>query len=233
MSITGDRNGPPQKVGVALVDVLTGLNAFSGVLLALRRREQMAAPQRVEVDLMSSLLAGLVNAASAALTTGESPVRSGNVHPSIAPYETFRAADREIAIAVGNDVQFGALAHVVGLPGLASDPRFVDNPSRVENRALLYDLLEGRLSEAPAAEWQERLTQARVPAGVVNSVSEAFALAEQLGLAMVVGQPDGPRQAADPIRVRNASPTYRTPPPRLGSSVNPRWLDEAGERDRE
>jgi len=226
MSITGEPGGPPAKVGVALVDVLTGLNAFSGILLALRRREQTGHPQRVEVDLLSSLLAGLVNSASAALTTGVPPSRSGNVHPSIAPYETFRAADRPIAIAVGNDAQFAALVGVLGLPGLAADPRFADNPSRVRNRAVLSELLEARLRRAPAAEWQERLSEARVPAGVVNDVIEAFALAERLGLDMVLGDSDGPRQAADPIRVHDAPAAYRTRPPRLGSSVSPRWLDE-------
>jgi crotonobetainyl-CoA:carnitine CoA-transferase CaiB-like acyl-CoA transferase len=231
MSITGQPDGPPSKVGVALVDVLTGLNAFSGILLALRRREQTGRPQRVQVDLLSSLLAGLVNTASAALTTGVPPSRNGNVHPSIAPYETFSAADRAIAIAVGNDTQFAALAGVLDLPGLAADARFADNPSRVRNRDALKELLEERLRRAPAAEWQDRLSAARVPAGVVNDVTEAFALAERLGLDMVVGDPGGPRQAADPIRLQDAPPTYRTRPPRLGSSTSPCWLDEAADRE--
>lgn len=231
MDITGEPDGPPSKVGVALVDVLTGLNAVSGILLALRRREQTGRPQRVEVDLLSSLLAGLVNAASAALTTGVSPSRTGNAHPSIAPYETFQAADRTIAIAVGNDAQFAALARVLGLPELAADPRFAGNPSRVRNRDALRALLETRLLRAPAAEWQDRLTEARVPAGVVNTVTEAFALAERLGLDMVVGDADGPRQAADPIRLPDAPATYRTPAPRLGSSTSPRWLDETRNRE--
>jgi crotonobetainyl-CoA:carnitine CoA-transferase CaiB-like acyl-CoA transferase len=231
MSVTGEFDGPPLKVGVALVDVLTGLNAFSGVLLALRRRERVGGPQRVEVDLMSSLLAGLVNVASATLTTGTAPARSGNVHPSIAPYETFRTADRDIAIAVGNDVQFAALAGVLGLPGLATDPRFVDNPARVLNRLALRGLLEHRLVTAAASDWQDRLTAARVPAGVVNSVSEAFALAERLGLDMIVGAPGEARQAADPIRVRNATATYRTAPPRLGSTPDARWLDETDDHE--
>ena len=225
MSITGEADGPPLKVGVALVDVLTGLNAFSGILLALRRRDQGAGAQRLEVDLLSSLLAGLVNAGSAALTTGRSPTRNGNVHPSIAPYETFEAADRTIAVAVGNDQQFAALAREVGLPELATDPRFVDNGLRVQHRAELHDLLQERFGRATGEDWQDRLATAGVPAGVVNSVEEAFALATRLGLGMVVGEEGGPRQAADPIRLSGAPATYRTPPPALGATASPQWLD--------
>jgi crotonobetainyl-CoA:carnitine CoA-transferase CaiB-like acyl-CoA transferase len=226
MSITGEADGPPLKVGVALVDVLTALNAFSGILLALRRRDQGAGPQRIEVDLLSSLLAGLVNAGSAALTTGQPPVRNGNTHPSIAPYETFEAADRTLAVAVGNDQQFASLVRVVGLPELAGDPRFVDNMMRVQHRAVLHELLQERLRRAPGEEWQDRLTRAGVPAGVVNSVTEAFEFAARLGLDMVVGEDGGGRQAADPIRLSGAPATYRTPPPRLGSTSAPGWLDE-------
>jgi crotonobetainyl-CoA:carnitine CoA-transferase CaiB-like acyl-CoA transferase len=226
MSITGEADGPPLKVGVALVDVLTGLNAFSGILLALRRREQVPGPQRIEVDLLSSLLAGLVNAGSAALTTGRSPARVGNAHPSIAPYETFEAADRALAVAVGNDRQFAALAREVGLPELAADARFAGNALRVEHRAVLHELLQERIGRVPGDQWQERLTRAGVPAGVVNSVTEAFALAERLGLDMVVGEEGGPRQAADPIRLSGAPAAYRTPPPALGSTGAARWLDE-------
>ena len=225
MSITGEADGPPLKVGVALVDVLTGLNAFSGILLALRRRDQGGGPQRLEVDLLSSLLAGLVNAGSAALTTGLSPSRNGNVHPSIAPYETFEAADRTIAVAVGNDQQFAALARVVGLSELGTDARFVDNRLRVQHRAELHDLLQERFGRETGEDWQERLAAAGVPAGVVNSVAEAFELATRLGLGMVVGEEGGPRQAADPIRLAGAPATYRTPPPSLGGTASPHWLD--------
>jgi crotonobetainyl-CoA:carnitine CoA-transferase CaiB-like acyl-CoA transferase len=226
MSVTGEANGPPLKVGVALVDVLTALNAFSGILLALRLRDGGAGPQRVEVDLLSSLLAGLVNAGSAALTTGRSPERNGNTHPSIAPYETFETADRTLAIAVGNDQQFAALARETGLPELARDPRFAGNAMRVQHRDVLHDLLQGRLRETPGDQWQDRLTRAGVPAGVVNGVTEAFALATRLGLDMVVGEEGGARQAADPIRLSGAAAAYRTPPPRLGSTASPAWLDE-------
>jgi crotonobetainyl-CoA:carnitine CoA-transferase CaiB-like acyl-CoA transferase len=225
MSITGEADGPPLKVGVALVDVLTGLNAFGGILLALRRRDQGAGAQRLEVDLLSSLLAGLVNAGSAALTTGLSPARNGNVHPSIAPYETFEAADRTIAVAVGNDQQFAALTRVVGLPELSSDARFADNGLRVRHRAELHDLLQERFGRETGEHWQERLAAGGVPAGVVNSVAEAFELATRLGLGMVVGEEGGPRQAADPIRLSGAPATYRTPPPPLGGTTSPQWLD--------
>ncbi|MGN6743600.1 MAG: CaiB/BaiF CoA transferase family protein [Amnibacterium sp.] len=228
MSVTGEPDGQPAKVGVALVDVLTGLNAFSAILLALRRREQAPGPQRIEVDLLSSLLAGLTNVAAATLTTGADPVRMGNAHASIAPYETFEAADRTIAIAVGNDRQFAALARVVGRPELASDARFADNPARVRNREALHAVLERRLRSRPARAWQDALTAARVPAGVVNTVSEAFALAERLGLGMVAGTAGSGAQAADPIRLSSAPAAYRSAPPALGRG-DPVWRD--GPRD--
>jgi crotonobetainyl-CoA:carnitine CoA-transferase CaiB-like acyl-CoA transferase len=177
------------------------------------------------VDLLSSLLAGLTNIASATLTTGISSGRAGNAHPSIAPYETFESADRAVAVAVGNDRQFAALCDVVGLPALATDPRFADNPSRVAHRAQLHAVLEERLRARPALDWQERLVAARVPAGVVNTVADAFALAESLGLDVVTGTPGGGRQAANPIRLQASPPAYRTPPPPLDPESAPEWLD--------
>ncbi|MDH2442427.1 CoA transferase [Amnibacterium sp. CER49] len=226
MSVTGEPEGRPMKVGVALVDVLTGLNAFSAVLLALRRREQRPGPQRIDVDLLSSLLAGLTNLAAATLTTGEPPGRFGNAHPSIAPYETFETEDRMLAIAVGNDRQFAALCRTLDLPDLPLDHRFDDNPSRVQHRSELREVLEARLRTAPASEWQERLTAARVPAGAVSTVDEAFALAERLGLGLVTGAPGAGRQAANPIRMSSGSPTYRIPPPPLGDRGPLGWSDE-------
>jgi len=232
MSITGepDPDGEPVKVGVALVDVLTGMYLLTGTLAALYERQRSGHGQRVEVNLLSSILAGLVNQASTYVTTGQVPGRMGNQHPSIAPYETLRAADRPVAVAVGNDGQFARLCEALGAPQLAADPRFADNAGRVTNRAALVAELERHLAARPAAEWVAVLGAASVPCGLVNDLDEAFALAERLGLAPITslgsGSPDSPggpggangasRQVANPIRLSATPPRYRRPPPQLG-----------------
>ena len=180
--VAGEPDGEPAKVGVAVVDVLTGQNAVAGILLALRERDRTGLGQHVEVNLLQSLLAALTNQASSTLATGLAPRRMGNQHPSIAPYAVFRAADRELVIAVGNDKQFRALATVLGQPALTADARFAANADRVAHRDELRAALEQVLAAASAEHWVDRLTRAGVPAGLVNDVAEAIAFAEGLGL---------------------------------------------------
>jgi crotonobetainyl-CoA:carnitine CoA-transferase CaiB-like acyl-CoA transferase len=219
MSVTGAPDGEPYKVGVALVDVLAGQNLAIGVLAALQARHRTGLGQRVEVNLLGTLLAALVNQASAYLNTGAVPGRMGNQHPSIAPYETLRTADRPIAVAVGNDGQFQRLATAVGEPALAGDPRFVDNPSRVRHRADLVAALEAQLRQYPAAHWIDRLGAAGVPCGPVNSIAEAFALASRLGQQPVIDQA-GVRTVASPIGLSQTPASYRLLPPRLGEHAD-------------
>jgi crotonobetainyl-CoA:carnitine CoA-transferase CaiB-like acyl-CoA transferase len=219
MSVTGMAEGQPQKVGVALVDVLAGLFATVGILAALRHRERTGEGQHVEVDLLTSLLAALVNQGSSYTAGGVVPQRMGNAHPSIAPYELLATGDGELVLAVGNDRQFAALCEVVGAPELATDPRFAANGDRVAHRVALRAALEERLAARPAAEWAPALTAARVPAGLVNDVAGAFALASSLGLDPIVTLPrtDGSPIAVtrNPISLSATPPTYRTAPPRL------------------
>ena len=219
MSITGSPEGEPQKVGVALVDVLAGLFSAVGILTALRHLEATGNGQRIEVDLLSSLLAGLVNQASALTIAGELPARLGNAHPSIAPYELFRASDGELVIAVGTDRQFSTLCEILEAPELARDRRFSANDDRVRNREALREELEARLASRTAGAWAEQLTAARVPAGVVNDIAGAFRLATDLGLEPVVAVPrqDGTtvELARNPIGLSATPPTYRSAPPRL------------------
>jgi crotonobetainyl-CoA:carnitine CoA-transferase CaiB-like acyl-CoA transferase len=219
MSVTGEPDGPPQKVGVALVDVITGLFASVGILAAVRHRERTGEGQRVEVNLLSSLLAALVNMGSAYTLAGAVGQRMGNAHPSISPYELYPTADGDLVIAVGTDRQFAALCDVLGRPELASDARFAGNRARTANRDALKAELVDALAAAPAAAWAERLTAVRVPAGQVNDVAGAFALAERLGLAPTVDLPraDGSvaRLPRNPIGLSQTPPTYRTAPPDL------------------
>jgi crotonobetainyl-CoA:carnitine CoA-transferase CaiB-like acyl-CoA transferase len=221
MSITGEPDGEPQKVGVALVDVLAGLFATVGILAALRHRDSTGEGQRVEVDLLSCLLASLVNQGAAFTVAGVVPSRLGNAHPSIAPYDLFSCADGQIVIAVGNDSQFGSLCEVLGTGPLAGDPRFVHNAERVANRRALRLALESALSHGTAEEWTASLAAAGVPAGPVNDIRAAFALAEQLGLDPVVDVPSptgGPvRLTRNPVRLSKTPPSYRLAPPALGS----------------
>lgn len=219
MSITGSPDGEPQKVGVAVVDVLAGLFASVGILAALEHRRVQGHGQRIEVDLLSSLLAGLVNQASAYTVAGVVPQRMGNQHPSIAPYEPFRCAEGELVLAVGNDRQFALLCEVLGLADLAGDARFATNRARVENRAALRAMLEERLTARPAQAWVVALTRAGVPAGVVNDIGGAFALARELGLrpTVTIEREDGTtvELTRNPIGLSLTPPTYRSAPPRF------------------
>jgi crotonobetainyl-CoA:carnitine CoA-transferase CaiB-like acyl-CoA transferase len=219
MSITGSPEGEPLKVGVALVDVICGLFAACGILAALRHRDRAGPGQRVEIDLLSSLLAALVNQGSAFTLAGEVAGPRGNAHPSIAPYELLCAADGAIVIAVGTDKQFRALTETLGRPELADEPDFASNSDRVANRARLSELLEARLSQRPAGDWVAELTAARVPAGKVNDIAGGFALAEELGLEPIVEVPRAgggvARLTRNPIRLSVTPASYRTAPPAL------------------
>jgi len=214
MSITGQPDGEPSKVGVALVDVIAGLGAAVAILAALRARDRDGSGQRIEIDLLSSALAALVNQASGYLNAGAVPVRMGNIHPSIEPFATYAAADGELMICAGNDRQFQALAGELGRDELAADPRFETNAGRVEHRAEVRRLIEDRLAAEPVAAWVERLRAAGVPAGPVNDVGAAFELAESLGLEPA-GEHDGVHTVASPLGLRATPPSTRRPPPAL------------------
>ena len=221
MSVTGETGGRGTKTGVALVDVVTGLHAGMGVLAALRHRERTGQGQRVEVSLLTSLLSALTNQASAYVAGGVVPRAMGDRHPSIAPYEVVDAADRPLALAVGNDRQFASLCSVLGLPGLADDPRFARNPARVAHRDELLAALEGPLLTRTAEEWFEQLTAAGVPCGPINDLADAFAFADRLGLdaRLRIDDPCRERpveQVANPIRLGATPAAYHSAPPHLG-----------------
>lgn len=214
MSVTGPGPGQPTKAGVALVDVITGLHAAVGILAALRHRDATGQGQRVEVNLLSSLLSALVNQASGYVAAGVVPGILGNAHPSIAPYEVFATADRPLVIAVGNDGQFGALVAVLGAPELAADPDYATNPARVVHRDQLKARLEGLLASKGADEWQREITAAGVPCGPINDLAQAFSLATDLGLEPIV-EVEGTPTVAHPINLSRTPATYRSGPPYL------------------
>jgi crotonobetainyl-CoA:carnitine CoA-transferase CaiB-like acyl-CoA transferase len=215
MSITGPEQGPPYKVGVALVDVLAGLHAAAAVVAALHRGDGA----RIEVPLLDSGLAGLVNVAQNALVTGREPERHGNAHPNIVPYQDFETASGRIAIAAGNDGLFRALCGAIGRADLAGDERFATNAARVEHRRELIPELQARLRERSAEEWVSALEAAGVPVGKVRGVPDALEAAAAAGrpATLTVEHPTAGalELVASPIWLEEAHPGT-TPPPLLG-----------------
>jgi crotonobetainyl-CoA:carnitine CoA-transferase CaiB-like acyl-CoA transferase len=235
MSITGQEDGPATKVGVALVDVLTGLHACIGILAALEARRSTGRGQRVEVNLLSSLIASLINQGSAFANTGVVPRAMGNRHPSVVPYQTLRTADGLLAVAVGNDTQFRNLCTLVALTDLADDPRFRVNAARVEHRDELVAALESALASDDATGWARKMNEAGVPCGPINDLAAAFELAEHLELdpvttmQSVAGVPIV--QLTNPIRLSGTPARYTLPPPPLGADDDAilKWLGEPRE----
>jgi CoA:oxalate CoA-transferase len=214
MSITGPEEGPPYKVGVALVDVLAGLHAAAAVLAALHAGDGA----HIEVPLLDSGLAGLVNVAQNALVTGNEPERHGNAHPNIVPYQDFETSSGRIAVAAANDGLFRSLCAAMGLEELGSDARFATNAARVEHRSELVPVLEKRFRERPAEDWLRELDAAGVPAGKVRSVPDALAAAAAAGrpATVTVEHPTAGALELVGSPIWGATPPETTPPPLLG-----------------
>ncbi|SFS00149.1 Crotonobetainyl-CoA:carnitine CoA-transferase CaiB [Agrococcus baldri] len=218
MSVTGDAKGEPTKVGAALVDVITGLHTAVGILGALQARSTTGAGDRIETNLLSSILSGLVNQTSAYVAAGVVPQRMGNEHPSLYPYEPFPTADRQLVLAVGNDRQFERLCAVLGVAEVAEDERFRTMAARNANRASLRTLLVQRLRTRGADAWFDELRRVGVPCGPIQGVDGGVQLAAEIGLepiAMV-----GPADAAvptvrHPISYTRATVDYSQAPPEL------------------
>jgi crotonobetainyl-CoA:carnitine CoA-transferase CaiB-like acyl-CoA transferase len=221
MAITGEADGPPLKVGVAVVDVLAGYAAAGAVLAALLARSRTGRGERIEISLLETALSALVNVASSALLTGEEPGRFGNAHPNIVPYQTFAAADGEIAVAAANDGLFARLCGALGRPELAGDTRFLSNADRVEHRDELTGELARVFAARPSSEWLELLAAAGVPAGKVRGVLEA------LGDARLV-EVEHPAIGSLPLVRSPLGPRGETrPPPLLGEHTR-ELLEELG-----
>lgn len=224
MSITGEQNAPPQKVGVAVVDVLSGLFAGNAILAALHRRDRTGAGEKVGIALLDAALASLVNVASNYLITGQRPRRWGNAHANLVPYQTLHAQDGQLAVAVGNDGQFKRLTEVLRRPELAEDARFRENPDRVRNREALIPLLEEALQALPVAEWVRRLAGVRVPAAPVNHVDEMFQDPYIGEAEMVQHLPHATAGEvpllSSPLRFDDLRPEIRRAPPTLGQHTD-------------
>lgn len=189
MSITGPVEGPPMKVGVAIVDVTAGLFAATAILSALHERKRGGRGQYIDISLLDCQVAWLVNAASNFLVSGERPARYGNAHPNIVPYETFPTADGWLAIGVGHDRQWRRLCQAAGWDDLAADERFSTNPQRVEHRELLIPILQERFRTRSTSDWRDSLRDAGVPCGPINAIDLVFAEPQVLSRDMLVEVP--------------------------------------------
>lgn len=218
MAITGDPERPPQRVGVAISDLVSGLFLNHGILAALVERTRTGRGHHVEVALLDAQVASLANMATAWLSAGVPATRYGNHHPSIAPYGALDASNGTLVVAVGNDRQFTRFADAIGLPELATNPRFVTNRGRVEHRPELLAIIEARLATDTRAEWLARLTRAEVPAAPVNEVSEVFAEPDVRDRLVV--EIDGVAQVRSPILIDATPLPVTSAPPPLGAHTD-------------
>jgi crotonobetainyl-CoA:carnitine CoA-transferase CaiB-like acyl-CoA transferase len=231
MAITGEVGGAPMKVGVAICDVIAGLFAASSILAALYGAQRTGVGRYLDIALLDTAAAALVNVAAGALISGGEAGRYGSAHPSIVPYQPFMAADRAFALAVGNDRQFRALCAVIGHPEWADDARFATNRARVGSREALIPLLEAIFVQKTAAAWVEACLEAGIPAGEVNTVGEMLA-SEQIAARGLIHEIDLDGMAArilgSPVHLDGAPPPVRFAPPKLGADTDAILRDTLG-----
>ncbi|CAM2146670.1 CaiB/BaiF CoA transferase family protein [Paraburkholderia tropica] len=218
MSVNGESDGPALRIGLPIVDMVTGLNALAGILLALAEREKSGHGQSVDIALYDCGVSLLHPHLPNWFGNGRTPQRSGNAHPNIAPYDSYATAGAPIFLAVGNDRQFAKLCAHLGVPDLADDPRFADNRSRCAHRPELKAALEARLAQHDCAPLARDLIQAGVPCGPVQTVDAVAAHPHTLHRQMLVEMP-GYRGTGAPVKLSRTPATYRSPPPALGGDT--------------
>lgn len=220
MSITGTKQSGPQKVGVAIVDVITGLYAAIGIQAALIEREQSGRGQKLDLSLYDSAVSSLINIGSNYLISGNIPERLGNEHANIVPYQTFITKNGEMVIAVGNDEQFKKLCEVIGKPKLAKDPRFATNPNRVKNRNELIPILQRAFLEKETKEWKEKCDKNNIPCGPIQNLKEVHNDPQLNHRNMFIDfdhPTAGPIQViGSPLKLSRTPVTYRYHPPDHG-----------------
>jgi formyl-CoA transferase len=228
MSVTGERDdlpgGGPQKVGVAVSDLFTGMYATSAILAALLHREKSGAGQYIDMALLDVQVAMLANLSSAYFASDETPQRMGNAHQAIVPYHVFHAADEFLIVAVGNDTQFARFCEVIGTPEWAHDPRFATNPERVRNRDLMVGMIAQRLRARAAAEWLAALERSGVPCGPINNLAQVFADPQVVHRRMRVTAPHPAAgevdMVANPIKFSATPIAHDVAPPLLGEHTD-------------
>ena len=224
MSITGPNGGQPYKVGVAISDVIAGLFASNAILSALRHAEKTGIGQYIDIGLLDTQIAALVNIASNFLVTGQTPPRLGNSHPNIVPYQTFSACDGDFVLAVGNDGQFRQLCVLIDRPDLADDERFSTNPARVAHRETLIPILSQIFVSQNVEYWVEKLLSVGIPAGPINDVAQALTdphvLERDLIQETVLSNGELLKMVGSPLKLSETPPQLRYPPPALGQHTD-------------
>ncbi len=225
MSLTGEPDGMPQKVGIPVADLFAGLYGCIGVLAALRHRERTGEGQHIDIGMLDTHVAWLANQGMNYLATGENPPRLGNQHPNIVPYQVFATADGHVVLSIGNDATFRRFCTAFDLAALPDDPHFATNAARVANRALVTDTLAPVLARHPTAWWVERLEALSIGGGPINRLSEVFADPQVKARNMVVemAHPTAAggtvKLLANPVRLSATPADYRLPPPLLGADT--------------
>ena len=236
MSVTGDPQGMPMKVGVALSDVLTGLNAAVAILAALNHAERTGKGQFIDMSLFDVTVASLANQAANYLFTGESPERLGNAHPNIVPYQVFEVADGHLILAVGNDAQFQRFCSLAAMDAAAEDPRFSTNDARVRNRDELVPQVAKAMKKRSVSDWLEALNRDGIPAGPINDIGQAFEEKQAVfsGLAESIVGSDGASvpTVRSPLGLASTPPTLRMAPPRVGEHTREILRDLLGLDDK-
>ena len=221
MSLTGEPDGQPQKVGIPLADLFAGLYGCIGILAALRHRDATGRGQQIDIGMLDTHVAWLANQGMNYLATGENPPRLGNAHPNIVPYQVFPTSDGYVVLSIGNDPTFKRFCDSFGLGELLADSRFATNAARVENRQLVTDTLTPVMKKRTTAEWVDRLEALKIGCGPINTLRDVFADPQSRARGVIVHMPhaataNGVDVIANPVRLSETPPDYRLPPPLLG-----------------
>jgi crotonobetainyl-CoA:carnitine CoA-transferase CaiB-like acyl-CoA transferase len=236
MSLTGVPDGEPgagpQRAGVAVVDLMTGMYALSAIVAALYERAQSGVGQYIDLALLDTQVACLANQGMNYLLSGQAPRRQGTAHPNIVPYQAFRTSDGYLMLAVGNDRQFAAFAALAGRPELSDDPRYATNAARVAHRSTLVPLVAELIAARSTREWIERLAPAAVPCGPINDLADVFAEPQvrhrQMRIDLAHPLAGTVPQVRNPIRYSRTTLEYRLPPPLLGEHTRAVLTGELG-----
>lgn len=224
MSITGPEEGPPMKVGVAIVDLTAAMYAAISILAALNERGRSNQGQYIDISLLDAQVAWLANVGSNYLVSGDRPARYGNAHPNIVPYEPFPTSDGWLAVGVGNDRQWQRLCALAGWQDLASDQRFATNPQRVAERDVLVPILKERFRERVTEEWRTAILEAGIPCSPINAIDQVFADPQVLARKMLVEVPHPAagmvKLAGSPLKLSRTPARVKQPPPLLGQHTD-------------
>ena len=225
MSFTGDPDGPPMKVGVAIVDITAGLFASSAILAALRLREKTGQGQYIDISLLDAMVAWLSNVGSNYLVSGELPKRYGNAHPNIIPYEPFKTKDGVyIVLAIGNDAQWKRFCELAGLQHLAEDPKYANNTQRVKDRKTLIPVIAETMLTKTSQEWMTKLEKLKIPTGPINTLDKVFSDPQVLAREMLaeIPHPTAKRlkMVASPMKLSNTPCEITKHPPLLGEQTD-------------